>query len=142
MVKRELVHPDILGALARAGHGSRILIADGDYPVATTRGRNAAVVHLNLSPGVVGALEVLSALLATVVVESAVVMDAPDGDPPPSIWGDFKASLELNGCGVPLKPVERFSFYQQASEPETALVIQTGEKREYANLLLTIGSLW
>ena len=35
MLKTRLLHPEILNALARAGHGSRVLIADGNYPFAT-----------------------------------------------------------------------------------------------------------
>ncbi len=39
MLKTKLTHPEILQALARAGHGSRVLIADGDYPVGTMIGK-------------------------------------------------------------------------------------------------------
>jgi L-fucose mutarotase/ribose pyranase (RbsD/FucU family) len=35
MLKGTLIHPQILEALGRAGHGSQILIADGNYPIAT-----------------------------------------------------------------------------------------------------------
>ena len=48
MLKTPLIHPDILRALGRAGHGSQILIADGNYPAGTTLGPNAELVSLNL----------------------------------------------------------------------------------------------
>ena len=35
MLYSTLTHPNILRALAAAGHGSQILIADGNYPLAT-----------------------------------------------------------------------------------------------------------
>lgn len=35
MIKYKLTHPEILEALASAGHGSQVLIADGNYPFAT-----------------------------------------------------------------------------------------------------------
>ena len=35
MLKGKLIHPEILDALGKAGHGSKILIADGNYPFAT-----------------------------------------------------------------------------------------------------------
>ena len=35
MLKSHLLHPEILEALGRAGHSSKILIADGNYPFAT-----------------------------------------------------------------------------------------------------------
>jgi len=33
----------------------------------------------------------------------------------------------------------RMEFYEKVKEPETTLVIATGEQRRFANLLLTIG---
>src|SRR5260221_9601392 len=53
MLKSCLLHPEILEALGRAGHSSKILIADGNYPFATQLGPNARLVSLNLSPGLV-----------------------------------------------------------------------------------------
>jgi L-fucose mutarotase len=40
-----------------------------------------------------------------------------------------------------IKKVERFAFYNEVADDNTSLIIQTGELREYANILLTIGSL-
>ena len=53
MLKGKLIHPQVLEVLGRAGHGSQILIADGNYPFANKLGPNARLVSLNLSPGVV-----------------------------------------------------------------------------------------
>ena len=52
MLKHQLLHPKINEVLARAGHHSLILIADGNYPVSAKRGPNAELVSLNLAPGV------------------------------------------------------------------------------------------
>ena len=79
MLRSGLLHPQILAALAGAGHGSLVLIADANYPASTTRGPNAEVVHLNLVPGTVDALTVLTAVAAAIPVEEAVVM-SPRGD--------------------------------------------------------------
>jgi L-fucose mutarotase len=35
MLKTRLLQPQILAALGEAGHGARVLIADGNYPLAT-----------------------------------------------------------------------------------------------------------
>ncbi|WP_333771874.1 RbsD/FucU domain-containing protein [Streptomyces sp. IBSBF 2435] len=35
--------------------------------------------------------------------------------------------------------MDRFPFYDAARAPDTALVIATGDRRTYANLLLTLG---
>lgn len=144
MLKGELIHPEMLRALGRCGHGSKVLISDGNYPHATAAGPNAAVVYLNLSPGVVGALDVLRALVSAVPIEAAAVMAtlkegpyAMTQDPP--IWAEFRGVLGATDCGGRLEEIERFAFYGAAGSPEVGLVIATGETQIYANLLLTLG---
>ena len=144
MLKGKLIHPEILETLACAGHGSRILIADGNYPYATKLGENAELVSLNLSPGVVSATQVLEALVAAVPVEAAAVMDYAKSGPyaldnDPEIWGDFDSLLVAAGFDGELERIERFEFYEEASDDDVALTIATAEQRIYANLLLTIG---
>lgn len=138
MLKSTLIHPEILRVLAAAGHGATILIADGNYPASTSVGPRGAVVSLNLSPGIVGCVEVLEALVTAIPVEKAQVMQPHDGSRPP-IWNDFDRVLKQSGFAEPLEPVERFAFYRTASTDQHALTIQTGEQRVWANLLLTIG---
>jgi L-fucose mutarotase len=64
MLKSRLLHPEIQEALGRAGHSSKILIADGNYPFATQLGPNARLVLLNLSPGLVNVTQVLEAIVS------------------------------------------------------------------------------
>ncbi|MCS6777509.1 MAG: RbsD/FucU family protein [Chloroherpetonaceae bacterium] len=135
MLKTRLIHPEILRALAGAGHGSRVLIADGNYPAATHRAPNATLVYLNLSPGVVTVPEVLEALAATIPIEAAHVMQPADGSTP-AIFQEFTRYLPE---GMHLQLLERFAFYEAASQSSVCLVIATGEQRIYANLLLTLG---
>ena len=35
--------------------------------------------------------------------------------------------------------MERWAFYDQIREPTTTLIIQTGEQRRFANIILTVG---
>lgn len=144
MLKTQLLHPQILAALARAGHGSKVLISDGNYPHWTTRGPNAEVVYLNLAPGKPTVTEVLEVLLSAIPVEAAEIMDTNKTGPyamkeDPAIWGEFRQILKAAGLGWDLTKVERFAFYEKVKEPSVCLVIATGEQRIYANLLLTIG---
>lgn len=134
MLKTQLLHPDILRALAGAGHGSQVLIADGNYPASTGSPQTAAHVYLNLAPGLVTATDALKAIASAIPVEAAHVMATADGSIPP-IFAEFTDILG----GMTLEPVERFAFYGKASEPSTCLVVATGEQRVYANILLTIG---
>ena len=138
MLKGKLIHPQILEALGRAGHGSQVLIADGNYPASTKLGPKATLVNLNLSPGLVNCTQVLEALVSAMVVESAAVMG---GSPtPPGIWNEFRTILrKATGQEMKLEEIERFKFYDVASSHDVALTIATGEQRIYANLLLTVG---
>lgn len=135
MLKGNLIHPQILAALGEAGHGSKILISDGNYPHSTKKGPKAEVVYLNLSPGKVLVTEILEALLDRIPVESAAVMMPADHKDAP-IFAEF---IELLGAGVPMERLERFEFYDAASSPDVRLTIASGDQRLYANLLLTIG---
>lgn len=134
MLRQRLTHPDILAALASAGHGSKVLLTDGNYPASTMLGENSELVYLNLAPGKPTVTEVLDILLTAVPVESAAVM-MPEEGPEPLIFQEFRSLMpDLN-----LVKYERFEFYEEASGPDTCLQIVTGEQRIYANLLLTIG---
>ncbi len=141
MLKTKLIHPIILEALARAGHGAKVLIADGDYPVFTTAGKNAEIVHLNLAPGICSSTDVLKYLLSVELFEGAAVMDVPEGRPDPEIWDEYKKMLKEEGMDLEFEKIERFAFYEAIKQDDVALIIQTGEIRDYANLLLTIASL-
>lgn len=134
MLRQRLIHPEILGALAAAGHGAKILIADGHYPSSTQLGENADIVYLNLAPGKVTVTEVLDILLTAIPVEDAAVMQPDDGAQPP-IFQEFRSLLP----GLGLTFFSRYEFYEEAAGPDTCLQIVTGDERVYANLLLTIG---
>jgi L-fucose mutarotase len=135
MLKYQLLHPEILAALGGAGHGSRILIADGNYPFATRAHPNARRVYLNIAPGLVSVTDVLRVLVDAVPIEAAYVMLTDAGEEP-SILQDFRAILPAD---LELKKANRFEFYDAVCDPDTALVIATGEQRIYANILLTLG---
>ena len=139
MLKSELLHPEILAALGRAGHGAKVLIADGNYPFSTKLGAKAALVQLNLAPGIVSCTQILAALVSAIPVAAASVMD-PGGDAvQPEIWQEFTANLNPAAPSVELARLERFAFYASASDDDGALTIASGEQRIYANLLLTSG---
>ncbi len=134
MLKTALLHPDILQALAGAGHGSQVLITDGNYPASTGTNPAATRVYLNLAPGLLNATDVLKYVAQAIPVEAAHVMQPADGSEPP-IFAEFSALVG----GVALQKLERFAFYSAASAPSVCLVVATGEQRIYANILLTIG---
>lgn len=135
MLSTRLTHPEILAALASAGHGSQVLIADGNYPFSTGVNPAAKRVYLNLTRGFAPVDEVLAVLVAAIPIEAAHVM-VPEGGAEPPIFESFREVLPK---GVELQPLGRFTFYAAARASDVALVIATGEQRIYANILLTIG---
>jgi len=64
--------------------------------------------------------------------EKAEVM-VPGGEEPP-IFSKFR---EILG-GMELSGLERFEFYDACCQPNVRLAISTGEKRIFANILLTV----
>jgi len=135
VLKTPLLHPDILRALAVAGHGARVLIADGNFPCSTETPPSATKVYLNLRRGLVTVVDVLETLVATIPIESAFIMETPDAQVVP-IHEKFRALLPET---APLHAKKRHDFYAEARLPATTLVIATGEERRFANILLTIG---
>lgn len=133
MLKGTLIHPDLMAALALCGHGDKVLIADGNYPLDSKTG-NAEKIYLGLKPGLPTVTDVLAVLQTVVRVEKAEVMDPEDGSTP-EIFGVFRQMLG----GMELQGLGRYAFYDACCEPGVRLAVSTGEGRTFANLLLTIG---
>jgi L-fucose mutarotase len=144
MLKHKLIHPEINHILGRAGHHSKVLIADGNYPAFNTLGPNAELVSLNLAPGVVTVNQVLEVLLTAIPIEAASTMGIPADDPyaakgEPPAWNEYRATLKKAGVNLQLDQITKWDFYDAVASPEHVLTIQTGDQALWANLLLTIG---
>ena len=134
MLKTKFIHPEIMAALSLCGHGSKVLIADGNYPLAEKSG-NAQKVYLGLCPGTPTVTQVLEAIHSVCEIEKAEVMKTPDGSEP-EIYPEFKKELP----DLDLTVLGQYEFYDACmAENVVQLAISTGEKRTYANILLTIG---
>lgn len=144
MLLHKLIHPQINQLLGRAGHHSKVLIADGNYPAHDTLGPNAELVSLNLMPGVVNCTQVLEALLSAIPIEAANTMGIPEGDPyalggDPPIWAEYRQILKDADLDIELEPIQKWDFYAAVASPNLVLTIQTADQALWANLLLTIG---
>jgi L-fucose mutarotase len=133
MLLSKCIHPEILEAVGKMGHGSRILISDGCYPHITGSPASAQKVWLNLMPDMLKVTDVLEALTSIIPIEEAFVMVPPDEADQP-IFAEFKKLLS----DLELTKLQRLEFYDKAREPDTALMIATGDQRNWANLLLTM----
>ena len=134
MMKNGCIHPAIMQAISLCGHGDKILIADGNYPIASKTGATSQKVYLGLRAGIPTVTETLETLLEEIVVEDAAVMEPGSGEAP-AIYQEFAQRLP----GITLKRLDRYRFYDSCGEPCVRLVISTGEKRTFANILLTVG---
>lgn len=144
MLKTSLTHPEILRVLAAAGHHSKVLIADGNYPASSKRGPRAELVSLNLSPGVVTVAQVLRAVLSVAPVDEVNTMGIPPDDPyaqqgEPPVWNEYRGILATEAPGLELKPVLKWDFYRHVESPDHVLTIQTADQSLWANVLLTLG---
>ena len=144
MLNTTLLHPDILRALARAGHHSKILITDGNYPASNKRGPGAELVCLQLSPGIPTVAQVLRAVLSAVNIDLVNIMGIPPDDPyakfgEPPAWSEFRTLAQEAGITAPLTPISKWDFYKAVESPDHVLTIQTADQTLWANVLLTMG---
>ncbi len=130
-----LLTPDLLHALASMGHGDRIALVDANFPAV---GHAKRLVTL---PGI-SASAVLQAVLSIMPVDDfephpiSVMQVVGDPDTVPEAVGEFVEILRQHNLPAPAH-LERHVFYTAASE--AFVVVQTGERRFYGNILLTKG---
>lgn len=144
MLKQQLLHPEILEVLGRAGHHAKVLIADGNYPASTARGPNARLVSLNLAPGIVTVSQVLETLLTALPVDAINTMGIPADDPyalkgDPPVWADYRRIVAGSSLALELAPIDKWQFYEAVASRDHVLTIQTADQNLWANVLLTIG---
>ena len=135
MIKTEIIHPDLLQALAQCGHKANILIADANYSFLTNSSPRARIIYLNFSPGLISSVVILQKMLGYINIEKAVLMSCPD-DFDNTIAREYRTLLAE---ATAVEYVTREAFYALAKSSDTLLVVASGETRRFANILLTVG---
>ncbi|HFR4131164.1 RbsD/FucU family protein [Raoultella ornithinolytica] len=135
MIKTEIIHPDLLQALAQCGHKANILIADANYSFLTNSSPRARIIYLNFSPGLISSVVILQKMLGYINIEKAVLMFCPD-DFDNTIAREYRTLLAESTA---VEYVTREAFYALAKSSDTLLVVASGETRRFANILLTVG---
>jgi D-ribose pyranase len=121
-----ILNPELLHALASAGHTDVVVIADAGLPVpAGTR-----LIDLSLVPGTPSFVAVVQAVMASLVVEEAVVAAQSATFPAADIIARLCA-------GVPVRTVDHSELKSLTSTAH--VVIRTGECTPYANVALIAG---
>lgn len=133
MLKSAILHPELLRALASAGHGSKVLVADSNFPFNTGKNADAQVIYLNLCPGKLSCIEVMKALVDEIPIEGLEVMASESGEP--AIYTEMRNVVP----GREMIKRGKSLFFDHARAHDTFLVIATGDENPYASVLLTIG---
>ena len=131
-----ILSPDLLHALRAMGHGDEIVIVDANYPAQSA---GPPVIRLDglLATDVADA--VLSLMpLDDFVDEQAFAMEVV-GNPRKreQTHREFDKLVKKHEPAMKLALLERFAFYARAAE--AFVIVQTGERRLYGNILLKKG---
>lgn len=134
----KLLTGDLLKILCDMGHGDELVIVDANFPAETCAQR---LVRLPGIDGAKAAEAILSVFPLDTYSEPVHVMDLTDSDKAkgmqtPKMWEAYGELVEQNG-GDGVGKLERFAFYDRAKKAYA--IIQTGEERQYGNLLLVKG---
>lgn len=135
-----VISPDLLKALAEMGHGDELVIADGNFPCHSV-GKNSIVIRADGH----GVPEILDAVLKLIPLDTytqkpVALMEVVKGDTcgTPEIWSTYEDILnKYEPTHHEIDYTERFAFYERAKS--AYLIVATGEKAIYANILLKKG---
>jgi L-fucose mutarotase len=132
-----LISPDLLGVLARMGHGDEIVLADAHFPGETFNQHVLRADGLKIP-------QLLEAILPLFELDSyvdapLVMMAAVEGDTlDPKVEKSYLISIHKSNPNVPdIERIDRFAFYERAKK--AFAVLMTGETAKYGNILLKKG---
>lgn len=131
-----LISPELLKVLSEMGHGDEIVLADANFPTETFGKRS-------IRADGIACCDLLNAILPLFPLDqydisNFVLMEVVPGDPyNPVIWKEFIAVLSQYEPEAQVQHIERFAFYERAKKAYS--VVATGEKMQYANIILKKG---
>jgi L-fucose mutarotase len=132
-----LLSPELLKTLAEMGHGDELVLADGNFPSASTAKR------LLRADGH-GVAVLLAAILQLYPLDTfvehpvALMAVVPGHNYQPTIWDEYRRIILASGEPfTDFEYIERFAFYERARQAYA--VLATGESALYANIILKKG---
>lgn len=142
----KLLTGDMLKVLCDMGHDDVLIIADANFP-GESIAKHTTYGKLIRLPGKssVEIYEAVNDLFPAdhgytkhpVCVMALTDSDRQKGMPEPAIWDEFRAIMRREAPDADLGQIERFEFYERAKKAYA--VIQSGEERQYGNLLIVKG---
>jgi L-fucose mutarotase len=134
-----LFSPELLAALYQMGHGDEIVLGDANFPGHNVNDRVIRADGLLIE-------DLLDAILPLFeldeYVEHPVEMMAcvPGDEPDPTVEDGYRAVIDRYAPDTPpIAFIGRFAFYERAAQ--AFVVVVTGDKRKYANVILKKGVL-
>ncbi|OIP83679.1 MAG: fucose isomerase [Porphyromonadaceae bacterium CG2_30_38_12] len=132
-----LISPDLLGVLARMGHGDELILADAHFPGENFNSRVLRADGLRIADLLAAILPLfeLDAYVPHPLAMMAVVLgDTLDA----TVEDSYLKSIHITNPNVPaIERIERFAFYNRAKS--AFAVVMTGETAKYGNIILRKG---
>eukprot|EP00808_Paulinella_micropora_P005189 g11103.t1 len=137
--------PDLLHVLRSAGHGDNIVLVDCNFPAAqvatsTVTGKHIILAGVDLTQGLDAICSVMP--LDFFANKAAQIMTPSPGASYPILaqeaHHDVRRVISERSHGIGVFDLERFAFYEEAKR-SFAVVQCVGERRPYANVILTKG---
>ncbi|MCO5734486.1 RbsD/FucU family protein [Rhizobium sp. SSA_523] len=131
-----LLSPELLATLRAMGHGDEIALVDGNYPAVEHARRLVRLDGLGLVP-------VLDAILSVLPIDDFVPQAifrstrGQDRDHFEPVHHEMIACCQRHEPKQPVVPLVGDEFYQRVRRAHC--VVQTGEPRLYANIILRKG---
>jgi L-fucose mutarotase len=132
-----LISPELLGLLARMGHGDELVLADAHFPGETFNPRVLRADGLRIPDLLDGILRLIN-LDAYVPAPVAMMAAVPGDSLDPSVEKAYRAVIDKRWPNTPpTERVERFAFYDRARK--AFAVVMTGELAKYGNVIIKKG---
>jgi len=132
----EIITPELLDVLMRAGHGDEIVIADANFP-ADSVGKQVVRQNGVKIPQLLDAVCALFPLDAS-LSKPVVLMQPPPDIGTPEIWDLYTRLLSKHyTMDIEYEKLARFDFYDRASK--AFAVVTTSELTRFANIILRKG---
>jgi L-fucose mutarotase len=132
-----ILSPELLKILMEMGHGDEIVLADGNFPAASTAQRLIRSDG-NTVPELLEAIMSLFPLDTFVERPVALMAVVPGHNYQPSIWENFRRIIAASGETVAdFEYMERFAFYERSRQAYA--IVTSSETALYANIILKKG---
>lgn len=130
------ISPDLLKIICEMGHGDEIVLADANFPSASMAQRLVRTDGIEIPKLLSGILELFP--LDQYDSRNFILMEKCEGDEADvSVWSEYKDILNKYCPETQMSFMERFDYYERAKNAYA--VVATGERRQYANIILKKG---